>query len=403
MKALLLDPYAGASGDMILGCLLDLGADPMAVTAVVESVGCRLEIYREKKGHIAAYRARVISDRRYQSLAEARKILEGSSLGPSAMDKAQRIMDVLTGAEAVIHGIEATKVRFHEIGALDALADIAGSCAALESLSPEKVFCLPISVGGGFVKSTHGLLPVPGPAALEILRSHKIPWKGGPVDQELLTPTGASILAVIVGSFLGFYPEIRAQKVGYGAGSRDMPLPNALRGILGEVKVGHDHLAHTIPSAHPDRVTQLETNLDDVTGEVLGYLIERLMEAGALDVSVISAVMKKGRPGQVIRIIAREGDLERLAGMVIAETGSLGIRVFPSLHRYTADREEKLVGIEVKGKSYQVALKVSRFGGSIIRVKPEYEDCRKVALEADVPLSDVIKTAEEAGRRDMGC
>jgi uncharacterized protein (TIGR00299 family) protein len=402
MKALLLDPYAGASGDMIMGCLLDLGADPEAVTAAVESVGCRLEVTSEERGHIVASRARVVSDRRYQSLEEAKKILEESSLGPSVLDKARRIMDVLAGAEAMVHGIEASRVRFHELGALDALADIAGSCAALESLSPKKILCLPISVGGGLVKSAHGFLPVPGPAALEILRSHRIPWKGGPVDQELLTPTGASILAAIVDSFLDFYPEIRAQKVGYGAGSSVMPLPNALRGILGEVKVGHDHSVHAIHSVHPDQVAQLETNLDDVTGEVLGYLIERLMEVGALDVSVLPALMKKGRPGHVIRVIAREKDLERLAGMIMAETGSLGLRVFPSLHRYTAEREEKLVRIEVKGRSYQVALKVNKFGGSILKAKPEYEDCRRIALEADVPLRDVIKMAEDAEGRDIG-
>ncbi len=402
MKALLLDPYAGASGDMIMGCLLDLGADPEAVTAAVESVGCRLEITREEKGHIAASRVKVVSDRRYQSLEEAKEILEESSLGHSALDKARRTMNVLAGAEAMVHGIEASRVRFHEVGALDALADIAGSCVALDSLSPKEILCLPISVGGGFVKSAHGLLPVPGPAALEILRSHRIPWKGGPVDQELLTPTGASILTAIVDSFLDFYPEIRAQKVGYGAGSSDLPLPNALRGILGEVKVGHDLSAHAIRSAHPDQVAQLETNLDDVTGEVLGYLIERLMEAGALDVSVIPALMKKGRPGHVIRVIAMERDLERLAGMVMAETGSLGLRVFPSLHRYTAEREEKLIEIEVKGRSYQVALKVNTFGGTVLKAKPEYEDCRRIALETDVPLRDVIKMAEDAGRSDMG-
>ena len=236
MKVLLFDPFAGASGDMTIGCLLDLGADPSAVRDAIESLGCKLEISKEQKSHILATRATVTSDKRYRSLEEAVSLLQGANLETSAKDRALKIMDTLATAESTVHGVPKEEARFHEIGALDALADIAGTCAALHSIEVEKIFSLPISVGGGFVQSAHGLLPVPGPAALEILRSHRIPWKGGPVDKELLTPTGAAIFVNIVHQFLDTYPDIIAESVGYGAGSRDIALPNALRGVIGEIK-----------------------------------------------------------------------------------------------------------------------------------------------------------------------
>ena len=390
MKALLFDPYAGASGDMIIGCLLDLGADPASVRSAVESLGCSLEITKEQKSHILATRARVISDKRFKSLDEAVSLLQDSSLAPAARDLALQIMDTLATAETRVHGTSKEEARFHEIGALDALADIAGSSAALHSLKVEKVFSMPISVGGGFVQSAHGLLPVPGPATLEILRSHQIPMKGGPVDQELLTPTGAAILSRMVDRFFDAYPSIRAEFVGYGAGSRDLQLPNALRGMICRL-MHHDLM--------PDQVVQLETNVDDVTGEVLGNLIELLMSAGALDASVAPAIMKKGRPGCVISAIARQDDVLEISRIIMQETGSLGIRVFPSIHRYVAERDEWRVNLEIKGSFYKASVKVSKLGDAILSIKPEFEDCKKIALEAGLPLRTVIKEVEAEGWR----
>ena len=235
MKALLFDPSAGASGDMIMGCLLDLGADLNAVREAVESVGCKLEVSREERSHIMAARARVISDRRYHSLEEAISILKSSRLQGEALEDALLALDILATAESRVHGVPKEEAKFHEIGALDALADIAGGCAALQSLDVQRVLSRPISVGGGFVKSAHGLLPVPGPAALEILRSHEMPWKGGPVEEELLTPTGAALLAALVDEFVPDFPLIRAEKVGYGAGKRELVLPNVLRAMIAEI------------------------------------------------------------------------------------------------------------------------------------------------------------------------
>ena len=395
MKVLLFDPSAGASGDMIMASLLDLGADVDSVRRAVESVGCRLEVSRQEKSHIMACRARVISDRRYQSLDEAKSILQGSSLRGKALEDALVTLHTLAEAEGRVHGVAAQQVRFHEIGALDALADIAGAYAARHSLSVERVFSRPVSVGGGYVSSAHGLLAVPGPAALEILRSHEIPWKGGPVEEELLTPTGAALLATLVDEFVPDFPLIRAEGVGYGAGKKDLILPNVLRAIVADTIPAPE--ARQNHEQHANRIVQLETNVDDVTGEVLGHLIEKLMQAGALDVSVLPALMKKGRAGSVIRAIARAEDTKLLAKVMIRETGSLGVRVFPSIHRLVAEREQRDVPVEICGHIYSVPVKVSRLDGELLSVKPEYEDCKRIADETDQPLRMVIKRVEEAG------
>jgi pyridinium-3,5-bisthiocarboxylic acid mononucleotide nickel chelatase len=393
MKALIFDPYSGASGDMIMGCLLELGADLSAVKAAVQSVGCDLKIAKAERGHISGTRAQVISDKRYQGLVEARAILQESCLEGAALERALKIMDILAQAEGRVHGIAKENARFHEIGAMDALADIAGSSAALQSLEVDEVLSLPVSVGGGTVQAAHGLLPVPGPAALEILCSYKIPWKGGPVNQELLTPTGAAILAGFVDQFLDEHPMMRAKSVGYGAGKRELEMPNFLRAILGY---------HHKENHQGDQVVQLETNVDDVTGEVLGNLVELLIDGGALDASIIPAVMKKGRPGAVVRAIAKKSDIENIAGMMMAETGSLGVRIFPSLHRFTAERESISLEVELDERAFSVSFKVSRDRGRVLNVKPEYEDCKKIASEVGLPLRMVIKKAEEAGWRVLG-
>jgi uncharacterized protein (TIGR00299 family) protein len=381
MKSLLFDPYSGASGDMIMGCLLDLGADTREVRRAVESVGCRLDILRVEKSHIAATKAKVISDKRFQNLEEATSILKGSSLRGIALENALRALDILALAESRVHGVQKYEARFHEVGALDALA--------MQTLGVGRVLSLPLSVGGGFVSAHHGHLPLPGPAALEILRSFRIPFKGGPVDQELLTPTGAALMAVLVDEFLPEHPLIRAEKVGYGSGERELAIPNALRGIMGEV--GHDH--------HKDRVVQIETNVDDVTGEVLGNLIELLIDAGALDVSLMPAVMKKGRAGNVVSVIARHDDLDRLAELIMRETGSLGVRVFPSLHRHVAEREQRAVEVEIENTVYRAAVKVSWLEGSVLNIKPEFEDCRRIAKETGLPLRTVMKKIEDEAWR----
>jgi pyridinium-3,5-bisthiocarboxylic acid mononucleotide nickel chelatase len=397
MKVLLFDPSAGASGDMIMASLLDLGADLDTVREAVQSTGCTLEVSCQEKSHIMACRARVISDRRFQSLSDAVSILNNSSLQGKALENALTALDILAEAESRVHGMAAEQVRFHEIGALDALADIAGSCAARQSLDVERVLCRPVSVGGGFVQSAHGLLAVPGPAALEILRSHEIPWKGGPVDEELFTPTGAALLATFVDEFVPEFPFIQAKRVGYGAGKRELILPNVLRSMVAETLSAPEAAAKHM--SHGNRIVQLETNVDDVTGEVLGHLIELLMQAGALDVSVLPALMKKGRAGSVIRAIAGQEDMELLAKVMMRETGSLGVRIFPSIHRLVAEREQRDVRVDICGEIFTAQVKESRLDGELLSIKPEYEDCRRIACKTNQPLRMVIKKVEEAGWR----
>ncbi|MDD3022197.1 MAG: LarC family nickel insertion protein, partial [Alphaproteobacteria bacterium] len=226
MKVLFFDPQSGASGDMIMGCLLDLGADPEKIIAAVESVNCRLEISRTKKHSIVATKAHVIADGRYHSVEEAKTMLNDACLVPPAREIALSTLVTLADAEAEVHGTSSDQVHFHEIGALDALADIAGCCAAFHSLEVEKTFTLPISVGSGTVSTMHGLLPVPAPATMAVLQSSGLLWKGGPIKQELLTPTGAALLANLVDEVIEEYPMIRAERVGYGAGSKDSEMPN---------------------------------------------------------------------------------------------------------------------------------------------------------------------------------
>jgi len=362
---------------------MDLGADRESVRSAVESVGCGLEVKESRFDHIRALRVKVLSDKSFRSLGEARDILRASTLSSQALERALRILEIMASAESRVHGVDKEDARFHEMGSMDALADIAGSSAAMESLSLDRILSTAPSVGGGITDTSHGMLPVPAPATLEILRSHRIPWRGGPVPHELLTPTGAAILAASVDVFLEHHPEIVAERVGYGAGSREIGMPNLLRAILGEIPHQMRH----------DRVVQIETNVDDVTGEILGSLIDRLMKEGALDVTVVPAVMKKGRSGSVISIISREDDARKLSAVLMRETGSLGVRVFPALHRLIAERRTE--SVEVMGRS--VPVKIGSIGEEIISVKPEHDICRRIAEELNIPVKDIIRIASEKG------
>ena len=383
-----------------MASLLDLGADPDAVRKAVESVGCGLEISREERHHISAARVRIhAGGKRYRTLSEARSILAAAALAPQACDRAMKIMEILASAEGRVHAVSGEEARFHEIGAMDALADIAGSSAALSSLAVDRVVVLPISVGSGTVVAAHGRLPVPAPATLEILKGSALLWRGGPVEGELLTPTGAAILAAFADEAAAEYPLIRAGASGYGAGSKDLAVPNLLRTVIGE-PVAPKGPGESHPHPHHDRVVQLETNVDDVTGEVLGGLLEILMEEGALDVTIVPALMKKGRPASLIQVLAKKEEAERLARIVMKETGSLGVRVFPSLHRFVARREEREVGFEIEGRPFRVRLKVSRLGDEVLRIKAEHDDCRQVARESGLSLREVARRAEEAAWRE---
>jgi uncharacterized protein (TIGR00299 family) protein len=300
---------------------------------------------------------------------------------------------ILGKAEAKIHGTTLEKLHFHELGQEDAIADIIGACTAFHDLGlkDHRIFCTPISVGMGFIEFSHGKFPVPAPAALEILKTYSLPWQLGPVEGELLTPTGAALLAYFVNE-LGGSPAIKTDAIGYGAGSRDFHVPNVLRIIKGEVD----------DSLISDRIEMLETNVDDVTGQVLSNLIEVLMDAGARDVSIIPATMKKGRSGHIIQVMAKPQDSSRLARKIIEETGSLGVRIIPIKHRLIARREMDKVSISLNGKDFLIAVKVARdLKGALLNISAEFDDCKKASQESGIPVRDVIRFSESEARKNF--
>jgi len=393
MKAILFDPFSGASGDMIIGALLDLGASPQKVREAMESAAhVGVGFSRASKKGVSAQSVNVATKKEgSMTFAEILERINSLDLHPEIINDAISVFNILGKAESKVHGTNLDKLHFHELGQEDAIADIVGACTAFHDLGLKKyrIYCTPISVGMGFIEFSHGKFPVPAPAALEILKEYSLLWQQGPVEGELLTPTGAALLAHFVNE-KGECPPMKTERIGYGAGSGDGAVPNVLRIISGEID---DALI-------PDRIEMLETNVDDVTGQVLGNLIDELLNAGAKDVSIIPATMKKGRSGQIIQVIAKPEDSGKLARKIIEETGSLGVRIIPVKHRLIARREMGKVDITINNRMFPIAVKVARdMRGVLLNISAEFEDCKKTALESGVPVRDVIQIAEEKARQ----
>ncbi|AKB26421.1 hypothetical protein MSMTP_2952 [Methanosarcina sp. MTP4] len=390
MKALIFNPFSGAAGDMILGCTLDLGADRQYVRELIEaSVDVSVDIREVKKKGIKALDVRigVPEKEKVRKYPELIDIIKSAKLPSLVEVSALDIFAKMAEAEAAVHGYsDLADLHFHEVGQSDALADVIGSSAAIHALGCDAVYCTPINVGSGTVESAHGTLPVPAPATLEILRNGKLFFRGGNVKKELLTPTGAAVLSHFAKSVEAF-PQGRVTAVGYGAGDADLPGPNVLQGILSEPD----------SCLIQDTIEVLETNADDVSGEVLGNLFEELLVMGARDVVIIPATMKKGRPAHVIKVICKPEDSSKLARKIITETGSLGIRVIPTRHRLIAARKIETVRIDVDGKVFEVAVKVARDSeGVLLNISAEFEDCKQVARKSVTPVKEVMRRAEEA-------
>jgi uncharacterized protein (TIGR00299 family) protein len=285
----------------------------------------------------------------------------------------------LARAEARIHGVALERVHFHEVGAIDALADVVGVCAAVEALGVARITCSPLPLGHGAVDTDHGPIPLPAPATLALLRG--VPTYPIDVDWETVTPTGAALVSVLADAFEPL-PALRPTAQGFGAGDdRKGPLPNVLRAVLGEVE----------PALGRDRVALLETNLDDMSPEHLPFLMERLLEDGALDVALSPLTMKKGRPGQLLRVLARPGDADRLARRVLSDSSSLGVRVqtIPRLVRERAQRE-------VATRYGTIRVKLARTADGGFSAKPEYESCARAARRHHVPIDTVTRAAQRA-------
>jgi uncharacterized protein (TIGR00299 family) protein len=319
----------------------------------------------------------------HRSLAEIRRILGKSALTAAVRERSLSLFARLAEAEARIHRVPIDEVHFHELGAVDAMVDLVGAATAWEHFAPASASCGPINVGGGQATTAHGLLPVPAPATAELLRGLPIYGAG---ESELLTPTGAVLLAELVDRATSELPRLVLDGVGYGLGKRDTAgRPNAFRLLRGSEPVGEGE------------IVALECNVDDVTGEALGYLMERLLEGPAIDAFFVPVHMKKSRPGTLVTVLCRRPDLEAAAELLLRESGALGCRYFP-VGRFEAERSVFTVATEYG----EVRVKEGRFNGRRIALAPEYEDCRRLARERQVPLQDVYGAAATAARQREG-
>jgi pyridinium-3,5-bisthiocarboxylic acid mononucleotide nickel chelatase len=383
MRILLFDPFHGAAGDMILGSLLALGADRTSVLEAMRSVVAEPTIEEVNRAGIRAISVSTHAPATHRTLEEVLARVSSSTAPEPAQAMAARVFRRLAAAEGSVHGAQA---HFHEVGADDAIADIIGACTALHSLHVDSIAVHPVALGGGFIKGKHGIYPVPAPATVAVIQDSGLLVRMGDEDDgELCTPTGAALLA----EFSTIAPPAvpaAVRAIGYGAGKRDPPhIPNVLRALL----------LDTAAPFHRDRVDILETNVDDVSGEVLAYTLARLMEAGARDASVIPAMMKKGRIGHLVRVICSAEDTEKLAQILSEELGTLGIRCIPSVHRLIVERSIERIPVEIMGRPVVVEVKCSWMGGRITGLKAEYEHARACAEKLHIPLRDVIRIVEE--------
>ncbi|WP_049925784.1 nickel pincer cofactor biosynthesis protein LarC [Halopiger goleimassiliensis] len=328
----------------------------------------------------------------HRSYLEVREIVEGMALPDPVERDALAIFELLGEAEAAVHGESLEEIHFHEVGADDAIADVVGATLLVHDLDPDRIVTTPLSTGGGTVGMSHGEYPVPTPAVVEIAQRADWSLRGGPVDAELLTPTGAAILGHLADG-VETLPSIDLEASGYGAGGYDLdPHPNVLRVLVGD---GGRELVR-------EDVAVLETNLDDATPEVLGGLQETLADAGARDVSILPATMKKSRPGHLVKVICRPADRERVARALAEETGTLGVRDAGVTHRWIADRAFETVSLEVDGDRYEVSVKVaSDADGDVYDVSAEYDDALAVAAETSLAVRDVLERAETRARETL--
>ncbi|WP_273835023.1 nickel pincer cofactor biosynthesis protein LarC [Halococcus sp. PRR34] len=439
MRTLAFDGRMGASGDMLCGALLAAGADPDVLTPVEDALDVRYATDETTKNGIRATTVDVLIDGSdsddqaaephdhhdhgdendtsgghahdhdhdhnhanghdhthaegagpSRSYPEVVDLVESMSLSSGVEADALAIFEVLGRAEAAVHGTDLDDTHFHEVGADDAIADVVGASLLLDDLDVERVVTTPLATGGGEVTMSHGTYPVPTPAVVEVAGRAAWSLRGGPVETELLTPTGAAILAHVAEGAEQL-PTLQVDTSGYGAGDHDFPEhPNVLRALVGD---GEGELIE-------DGIRVLETNLDDATPEVLGGLHESLRAAGARDVSVVPTTMKKSRPGHLVKVIVKPEDTERVARRLAVETGTLGVRETGARHRWIASREFETATIEIEGGEYAVDVKIaSDAAGEVYDVSAEYDDAAAVAAEADVAVREVVRQAEEIVRK----
>ncbi len=384
MKLAYLDCASGISGDMTLAAMIDAGVPLPEIQAGIDSLGlphCRL-VDQQVERH--GFRARQITvehppEKAHRHLHPILQMIESSRLDTPAKQLAARIFQRLAEAEAKVHGTPVEKVHFHEVGAVDSIADIVGAAIGWTLLGAERLLASPVPTGTGFVQIAHGRCSIPAPATAELLTG--VPLAASTVPAELTTPTGAAILATLVDQY-GPLPAMTIETIGYGAGHRDLDQqPNLLRLIVGQAS----------DQEGQPTVWVVETNLDDATGELIGYCSWRLIKAGALDVYSTPIQMKKGRPGVQLTVLCAAADLQRMEDILLAETPTLGVRRWP-VTRKTLQRQRH----EVQTAWGPVAGVVAVRGENRTTFSPEYESCRQIAASHRVPLAEVYQAARRA-------
>jgi pyridinium-3,5-bisthiocarboxylic acid mononucleotide nickel chelatase len=378
MRIAYLDCFAGASGDMILGAFLDVGLDIEALRKALKTLPLEnyvLRVHREERNHLFGTRFIVDADKenlQARTFADIKSMIQDSGLSDPVKERSTRIFESLAAEEGRIHNCAPAAVHFHEVGAVDSIVDIVGAVFALESLGVDSLYASPLPLGSGFVQSRHGAIPLPAPATIALLKGTPVYDSG--IKVELVTPTGAALLTGLACAF-GPMPPMVVDSVGYGVGARRLAdRPNLLRVLLGRVEQGTE----------TDTVVVLEANVDDANPEWLGYLMERLFQEGALDVLFCPVQMKKNRPGVLIQVIGKPHHKDLLSEIFFRESTTLGVRF-----RYS---QRSLVGrswAEVDSPWGKMQVKKVRHPDGSFRLLPEYEACRKIAMEKQIPLTEI--------------
>ena len=379
------DCFSGISGDMMLGALVDAGASLPEIEGELRKLkldGWSISSEKVRRGAIFATRVKVEAGARHhhRGLSAILRMIDEAGLAPRAAERAKSIFTRLGEAEARVHQVQIEKVHFHEVGAVDSIVDIVGAAIGFELLGLDEFACSAMDVGGGQVKTAHGLLPVPAPATAELLRG--APTYSSGIQKELVTPTGAAIATTLATRYAEI-PAMTLSAIGYGAGSADnSEKPNVLRLLIGESAASEKGEQWGAP------VAVIEMNVDDMSPQIYGYFAEQAMAAGALDVFSTPAQMKKNRPGLLVTLLSEPGNASRLIDLAFRETTTIGVRTH-EVRRKTLEREF----VPVATAFGEVRMKLARMNGSMVNATPEYDDCQRIAAEKKVPLKRVIAEA----------
>lgn len=390
-----LDMPSGLSGDMMLGCLVDAGWPVEELRGVIgrvrlPAVEWRVEAAAVMRGPLRATQVAVHAHEghTHRHLRHIRELIDAGDLPADVKARAIAVFTRLAEAEAKVHGTTPEKIHFHEVGAVDAIIDIVGSVAGLAALGIDTLHASAVPVGSGWVESAHGRIPVPAPATVELLAAAKAPLRESPGDGELLTPTGAALLAEL--ATFGPQPAMTVERTGIGAGGRDRDWPNVARLWIGQLQ----HASQP----HSDGMVQLETNVDDMNPQLYPVVTAKLLAAGAADVWLTPVHMKKGRPGMLISVLASAGHEATLCDVLLRETTTLGVRALPVMHRAKAERELA----QVTTPYGEITVKLKRVNGKVIDAVPEFEDCLRQAQSHGVAVRAVQSAAAAAGRAMLG-